>query len=298
MKRALQTYQQLGKSKWKKRRLLCKASVDFLSVWSMFQKLPSPLIKLTLLYLSEDYLWTFWHKFDKSLYRDVYFSQYEIESSSGLRIMEQSRRGNIFPNLTCLSLSLTRSFCVSNCKRTFPVLKQLSLLKLLNAYPLRRMIHPTLEVIRLQHVSSSMLGWVLDVDWCVNCPKLTLLENNMWGKSIAVCRSDGLPLMRPEKGTKEFYILHIDILTNGSSSLDLSLLPEGPECEDLILAAKSFSNIEKMLQIREKFPALTQVVIYTSSILERDLIDKITVACGSSLVLDLIQLKHDLSNWS
>jgi len=299
MKRALQTHQQLETSQWKKRHLQCKESVNFLLLWSMFKKLPSPLRKLTLLYLSEDYLWMFWYKFQKSLYRDAYFSQYEIKSSSGERIMEQSRKGNIFTNLTCLSLSLKNSFCVSNCKRTFPVLKQLSLCKLLNAEPLLGMIHPTLEVIRLRNVRSPMLVNVLDVDWCVNCPKLALLENNVvvWGNFVALCRSDGLPLMRPEKGTKEFCIVHFDMLTNGSGSLDLSLLPDGPECEGLVLAAKSFSNIENMLNIREKFPVLTQVGIYTSSILEKELIDKITAAIGSCLVRDLKQLKYDLEQF-
>jgi len=60
MKRALQTYQQLEASYWKKRHLQGKERVNFLCLWRMFKKLPTALRKLTLLYLSEDYLWMFW----------------------------------------------------------------------------------------------------------------------------------------------------------------------------------------------------------------------------------------------
>jgi len=202
-------------------------------------------------------------------------------------------------NLTCLCLNSKSSFCVCNCKTTFPVLKELSLIKLLDAEPLLGIAHPTLEVIRLRNVRSPRLVNVLDVDWCVNCPKLTLLENNvvMWGNFVALCRSSGLPLMKPEKGTKQFCIVHFDMLTNGSGSLDISLLPESPDCEGLVLAAKSFSNIQKMFKIREKFPVLTQIGIYTSSILEEELIEKVTVAIGSCIVRDLRQLNHDLEQF-
>merc|ERR1719397_2145547 len=104
------------------------------------------------------------------------------------------------------------------------------------------MTHPTLEVITLRKVRRLCV-----TNWFVNFPKLQLLENYLTKEYrcnyFALCRSAGLPLMKPAKGTKAICILHLKTLTEGGLSLDISLLPPGPDCEVIILAAKSYTNL-------------------------------------------------------
>jgi len=262
----------------------------------MFGKWPNPLKKCLLLYLSEDYLWMFWRHFSESLYMDAYFSQHEIKTNSGERVIEQSEKGNVFMNLTSLNLRSKLSIRVCNFSRAFPILKTLSLSEVLNVESMLTMTHSTLEVIRLRNVRNPNLGNALKRNWVVNFPNLKLLENNLiwWYKYGSLCRSSGLPLMKPERRTKCFYVIHLETITEGSGSLDISLLPKCPQCLVLVLAAKSFTNLEKMQKIRDKFPALEQVRMYTSSILDEELIRLVSVSVGRCLVGDLRQLKHYL----
>jgi len=296
MKRAIQTNRQIEPCHKRYKHLQGEVREDFLYIWQMLGKLPTPVKKFLLLYLPEDYLWTFWQHFSGSFYRDTYFSQYEIKTNFGERVIEQTEKGNVFMNLKYLSLSYKHSFCVCTFNRAFPVLKKLSLSEVRNAKPMLRMTHPALEVIRLRNVRSPKLSSVLGLNWLVNFPKLKLLENNLvsCNNYVTLCRSSGLPLMKPERGTNAFCIIHLETLTDGSGSLDISLLPEGPDCLVIFLAAKRFTNIEKMLKIQDKFPVLQQVRIYTTSILDEELIHKVSRAIGSCLVGDLRQLKLDM----
>jgi len=252
-------------------------------------KWPIDLKKILLLYLPEDYLWMFWHHFSKPLYREAYFSQYEIKTNSGQRVINQMRKGSVFRNLASLSLSTKFSCIGCPFNIAFPVLKTISLSQVENAEPMLRMTYPTLEVIRLRNVHRPNINIVFKINWSVNFPKLKLLENNLIDSALynGLCRSSGLPLMRPEKGTKGMFIIHLDTYTEGSGCLDISLLPEAVDCKEIILVGKRVTNIEKMLNIRDKFPVLNQVRIYTASIIDEELIHKVSQAIGSCSVSGL-----------
>jgi len=295
MKRSLQTNRQV-KTSHKRKKYVLSEGEEFLLIWRMLGKCPTQLKKCLLLYLTEDYLWMFWHHFTEPIYRDAYFSQYEIKTNAGERVIDQSEKGNVFINLKSLSFRSKLSFCDSTFNMAFPVLKKLSLWEVPNAKPMLRMTHPMLEVIRLRNVRRPKLASAIGMNWLVNFPKLQLLENNLIAckNYVALCQSSGLPLMKPGKGITAFCIIHIATLSKRSCSLDISLLPEGPDCKVIFLAAKRFTNVEKMLKIRDKFPVLQQARIYTSSILDEEFIAKVSLAVGSCIVGDLRQLKRDM----
>jgi len=290
--------EKIGTSHKRGTHLQDKGREDFLWVWRMLGKWPIHLKKTLLLYLSEDYLWMFWQNFSKPLYRDAYFSQYEIKTSSGERVIDQIKKGNVFMNLTSLSLSSKFSFSSCPFNSAFPVLKALSVSEVYDAEPMLMMMYPTtLEVIRLKNVLYPTINSVLEINWFVNFPKLQLLENNIideeYSRYSGFCRSSGLPLMKPEKGAKHLFIMHLDTFTEGTGSLDISLLPKALDCEEIALVGKRLTNIGKMLKIRDKFPVLKQVTIYTNSKLDEELIHDVSQAIGNCLVADLSQLKRD-----
>jgi len=275
-------------SRTRGKHLQSKRREDFLLVWRLIGKWPIDLKKILLLYLPEDYLWMFWHHFSKPLYRDAYFSQYEIKTNSGQRVIDLMRKGNVFRNLTSLSLSSKFSCVGCPFNISFPVLKTICLSQVENAEPMLRMTYPTLEVIRLRNVQRPNLNIVSKINWSVNFPKLKLLENNLIDSAwySGLCRSSGLPLMKPEEGTQGMFIIHLDTY-KGSGILDISLLPEALDCKEITLVGKRVTNIEKMLNIRDKFPVLNQVRIHTASIIDEELIHKVSQAIGSCSVSGL-----------
>jgi len=70
------------------------------------------------------------------------------------------------------------------------------------------------------------------------------------------------------------------------------LLPALPDCETLCLAAKSFTNFEK-LEFDDNFPKLSKAYIYASSILDKELIYEKTIAIDHCSVGDLREFKRD-----
>jgi len=300
MKRELKADSSVEASHRKKKCLRDIKGDEFLSVWRMLEKMPTSLKKLTLLWLPEDYLWMFMHNFSQSFYQDIYYRQYEIKSSYGERVMEEGRKGHVFMNLTSLSLCFKGLFRVCTFNKAFPALQSLSFFNVLSVHQMLQIIHPTLKVIRLINACSPRIIHVLQVNWHTQCPRLKLLENHVteWKNYVNLCQSSGMTLMKPEKEVKEFCIVHFDMLTERSGSFDMSLLPEGPHCEVLVLAAKNFINIEEMLTIGDKFPVLKQLAIYTSSILDKDFVQKVSAdhrICF--LVSDLRKFRHDLQQF-
>lgn len=280
MKRGLQNNRQVETSHKRMKHSQDQETEDFLLIWRELEKWPATLKKLMLLYLPEDYLWMFWHYFSKSLWRDAYFSQYEIKTTSGERVIEQSQKGNVFVNLTSLSLYsevLNPKLCVRTFNMAFPVLRKLSLFKKQNEELLLKLTHPMLEVIRLHNL---MLHYN---DWLVNFPKLQLLEMYIDWSNQYIARLyglSGLSLMKAEIRAQRVWIEN-----RGSCTLDISLLPKCPDCELLILCAKRITNIEKMLHMRDKYPVLQSVALKTSMILDQEFIDQVSEAIGECSVL-------------
>merc|ERR1712060_171034 len=141
-------------------------------------------------------------------------------------------------------------------------------------------------------VCQPRLKYILEVDWSGNLPNLKLLHlGHMMLGNVALCHSYGLPLIRLWKGARKFCIIHIGMLSEGSSNLDISLLPAHMFCRVLCLAAKSYTNFDKMLRIRDKFPQLSQVYIFTSTFIDEEMIDKVGLVVGFCEVRHLQQLK-------
>jgi len=272
---------------------------DFLFVWRMLEKLPTAVRKLTLLYLPWDHLWMFWKHFSTSFFRDVYFSQYEIkaELANGDRLMRQCEEGEVFPNLTSLSfycMYISYSLIVSTFNRAFPLLRELTIINLTHEFQALPLIHPKIEVVDLTTaVCQPRLKYILEVDWSLKLPSLKLmyLSHIMWG-NVALCNSSGLPLIRLGNGVRKIGIIHIGILTEGWSIFDIGLLPSHPYCRMLFLAAKSYTNFDDMLTIRDKFPELSEVYIYTSSLLDEEVIQKVSVSVEYCHVRDLRELQY------
>jgi len=99
----------------------------------------------------------------------------------------------------------------------------------------------------------------------VKCRKLRLVELSYAREKIAFCLSSGLLSIRPRKSDSEISIVHFDIFSNRLGTLDISLLPRIQQCTMLVLAAKDFSNMDELWTIRDKFPYLRELNIYTAS---------------------------------
>jgi len=271
---------------------------ELLHVWHILCKLPVAIKALTLLYLPENYLWMLWHHFPKHpTYEDAYFLQFNINSQYGERVIEEARKGRVFRNMVSLNLPFKSSFTAVVFNKTFPQLRILSL-DVSDAQPMLGIEHKTLSILRIRNARSPKLVKVLEIDWHISCPSLRLLENNvsMWGNLVAICQSSGLASVKPVKRTEQMCIVHFDTLTERIATLDISSLPESPNCSVLVLAAKQLRNLEQLLKIRSKFPKISYIRVYTSSIHDRQLISKIREKVGIKLfsVEGMNRLRHDL----
>jgi len=88
-------------------------------------------------------------------------------------------------------------------------------------------------------------------------------------------------------------------MTERIATLDIGSLPEIPTCRSIFLAAKQFVNLDELTKIRIKFPKIELILIYTSSIQDRQLISQLREKIGVQIlkVKDISMLRQDLLTW-
>lgn len=177
----------------------------------------------------------------------------------------------------------------------FPSLKKLSINNIFKHWPTSLVKHPKLEVIRLysEEIAATKVK-LLITNWWANCPKLKLLELRRNCGNTALFQSSGLTLMKQWKKANRLTAIQIDLFSEGSCSFDISWLPALPNCVTLVLAAKSFTNFWKILEILYKIPKLRRIYIYSFSTLDVEFIHRIKINVGHCYVGDLGDLNNDL----
>merc|ERR1719320_108731 len=141
--------------------------------------------------------------------------------------------------------------------------------------------HKTLNILRVRHAARPKVVNILQVDWYINCPRLILLDKSFGVVQFGICKSSGLASLKPVETTRFLWILHFDTLTERIATLDISSLPDCPNCTCLMLAAKHIINLGKLVKVRIKFPKIERITIFTSSIQNKQLISQLRKKIGT-----------------